>query len=189
MEQPSPDPDVALHLGILAGDVDALAAWEAKYRRPMFRRAVANGLPPIEAENAFEDAFQNTMAQADRLTPIGPGLRKMAYRILANRIADHHRRHAGARDVSLEAEVEAGRHLASLMSRGPDEGSEHSAELTQCLERLTMEQRVVIELLFFEDLSTDLIAARLKIKPNSVTVAKGRGLKALKKCLEEGIDE
>jgi RNA polymerase sigma factor (sigma-70 family) len=152
----------------------------------MIGRARSKGLAPVDAENAFEEAFVETMVQAvqaDGLVPIGAGLRMMAYRILHNKIVDHHRKHGGRRDVRMEGE--AGRSLPSTLSPRSDEPRGPSNDLAECLSRLSETQRMLIELLYAEELSTDLIAERFRIKTNSVTVAKRRVLRALNDCLEE----
>ena len=182
VEISQPDPDTDLHLGILAGDINALQYWETKYRRLMIRRAIQRGLPNLDAENAFENAFHQTMTMATRLTPIGSSLRRMAYTVLARRIADYHR--GSAPHASLEAEGESGREIAALMSPSTDESHELPEEIAGCLERLTKEQKQVIELLFIEDLPSDVVADRLGIARNSVIKAKGRALRALEECLE-----
>jgi len=179
------DVDAELHLGILAGHESALAAWEAKYRSIMCKRARERGLPEIEAENAFEEALHQAMLRANQLLPLGSSLRMFAYRVLSRRIADYHRQHESHEVVDLEQLAGHERPLSSVSHRPDEADGGLSPTLRDCLDRLPERHRLMVEALYVERMRVDDVALKLGIKPNSVIVARRRALAQVRGCMEE----
>ncbi len=185
MDGSNGDVDAELHLGILAGHESALAAWEARYRSTMCRRARQLGLPEIEAENAFEEALHQTMLRANQLLPLGSSLRRFAYTVLRRRIADYHRRHEGHEMVDLEQLADDERPFSPVSPRTDEAGGDLSSRLRDCLDRLPERYRMMLEALYVERMRVDDLAGKLGIKPNSVIVARRRALAEVRGCMEE----
>jgi len=185
VDGPDGDVDADLHLGILAGHESALAAWEAKYRPVMCKRARERGLPEIEAENAFEEALHRTMLRANQLLPLGSSLRMFSYKVLSRRIADYHRQHESHEVVDLEQLASHERPLNSVSNRTDEVGGGLSSRLRDCLDRIPERYRLMVEALYVEEMRVDDVALKLGIKPNSVIVARRRVLAQLRGCMEE----
>lgn len=91
-----------LHLRIIAGDPDGLAAFEAAMRplvRGMLRR---KGLPDEDADEVWNDAFLAGINRAPFIEPLGTGLRNFVLGVAHNKGVDLIRRAVARPDVPLD---------------------------------------------------------------------------------------
>jgi len=185
-EEPG-DRDAELHAAIVAGKEDAVAEFERRYRTPFIARAVHKGLSPEDAEDAYQEVFLSTIQRAASLEgPLGLSLRQYASMAMRFQIAEHHR--ALPRDLSLDdlgdREKDAGReaHLPAAASQTSDRVR---AAIRRCLDLLREGHRVVLELLFYDQMSPEAVADTVGVARNSVYKTKTRALQHIRPCLEE----
>lgn len=188
-EEKPGDRDAELHAAIIAGKEDAVAEFERRYRTPFIARAVHKGLSPEDAEDAYQEVFLSTIQRAATLQgPLGLSLRKYASMAMRFQIAEHHRALPG--ELSLDdlgqREKEAGRE-----ARPPAVASQASdrvrAAVRRCLDLLREGHRVVLELLFYDQMSPEAIAETVGVARNSVYKTKTRALQQIRPCLEEAL--
>lgn len=189
MDEDPVDRDAELHARIIAGEEEAVAEWEREYRDRLFRYATRKGLPPEDAEDAFSDAFFATMKRAASLEgPLGLSLRKHAFAVVANKIADFHRRRTDD-PVSLDRLIEEGNDegaiLAAPHSTRPDERIVEA--IRRCMQAIKGSYRILLELLYYEQFPVDVVAERLGVEVNTVYKTKSRAIARIKPCLEEAL--
>lgn len=130
-----------------------------------------------DAEDATHDAFVTAWAKWSTLRD--PMLFEHWFdRILVNTCRNRLRHVARWRTNDLSAELE---------SRGPDAfGPTHDrGVLWPALAGLAPDQRVVIALRFYRDLSIDQIAARLGVRPGTVKSRLHRALRGMRTALDQ----
>jgi RNA polymerase sigma factor (sigma-70 family) len=188
MDEDPVDRDAELHARIISGEEEAVAEWEREYRDRLFRYAMRKGLPPEDAEDAFSDAFFATIKRAASLEgPLGLSLRKHAFAVVANKIADFHRRRTDD-PVSLDRLIEEGKDdpaIAAPHSTRPDERIVEA--IRRCMQAIRGSYRILLELLYYEELPVDVVAERLGVEVNTVYKTKGRAITRIKPCLEEAL--
>jgi RNA polymerase sigma factor (sigma-70 family) len=167
----------------------AVAEWEGLYRDRLIAYASRKGLSAEDAEEAFSDAFFATMRRASSLDgPLGLSLRKHAFGVVANKIADFYRKAADNAE-SLDELIEkdpAGLPLPPApLSVQPD--ARIAEAVRRCMETIKASYRVLLELLYYEGLPAEAVAELLGVEVNTVYKAKGRAIGRIKPCLEEAL--
>jgi RNA polymerase sigma factor (sigma-70 family) len=179
------DRDAGLHLGIIARQEEAIAAWEERYRRVMCASAARKGLPTGDAEDAFADTLLEVVLKAPDLLPLGEGLRRFAYTVFRNKVADQLRRRPVLPPTSLDDLVGTRREpSAPVPPSGALKPNQISPDVSRCLEQLSDRDRLLIESIYFEEISPAVIAERSGVRLNSVHQATGRALRRVRPCLE-----
>ena len=185
-EAEAPDQDAELHAALIAGEEDAVAEFEQRYRRQFIAHGKAKGMSLEDSEDAWQDVFFASAREAHRLTPLGEGLRKYAWGMMRNLVADHYEKQSSAHESLDEEQVsrEAIRHqrVAPTMV----DNSIRQA-VRRCLEGLSAAPRALLEALFTEGLPPDVLAERLGIPRNTVYKRKTRALTQIRPCLEEAL--
>ncbi|MGB2896533.1 MAG: sigma-70 family RNA polymerase sigma factor [Anaerolineales bacterium] len=132
-----------------------------------------------------EDVVSETFFRFLRALGAGGGpedhLRAYLYRIVHNLAVDHHRRQTEPLE-NQEPDMQR-----SSSAENPDDAVELSlaqAQAREVLWRLTHEQRQVIMLKFFQGLSNEEIAAVLEKPVGAVKSLQHRGLKSMRRILE-----
>lgn len=189
MSDAQPDRDAAIHARIVVGERSAVAEWEELYGDRLIAYATRKGLSPEDAEEAFSDAFFATMRRASSLEgPLGLSLRKHAFGVVANKIADFHRK-ADHQTDSLDRLIEedpAGLPVHP-MSPSVQTDARIANAVRRCMEAIKASYRVLLELLFYEGLPAEAVAELLGIEVNTVYKTKGRAISRIKPCLEEAL--
>jgi RNA polymerase sigma factor (sigma-70 family) len=173
----------------VVGERSAVAEWEELYRDRLIAYATRKGLSPEDAEEAFGDAFFATMKRASSLEgPLGLSLRRHAFGVVANKIADFHRNashHVDSLDKLFE-ENPAGLPVYPVSpSVQPDARIANAVRM--CLEAIKASYRVLLELLYYEGLPAEAVAELLGVEVNTVYKTKGRAISRIKPCLEEAL--
>jgi RNA polymerase sigma factor (sigma-70 family) len=180
------DRDAGLHLGIIGRQEEAIAAWEERYRRVMCASAARKGLPTGDAEDAFADTLLEVVLKAPDLLPMGEGLRRFAYTVFRNKVADRLRKRPPVPLASLDDLVGTQREpSAAVLPLSALQAEQVSPNVSRCLEQLSDRDRLLIESIYFEEISPIVIAERSGVKLNSVYQAAGRALKRVRPCLEK----
>jgi RNA polymerase sigma-70 factor (ECF subfamily) len=132
---------------------------------------------PAIAEEVVQDAL--TQLWASPTTPSDETeFRRYLYRIIASRATDHHRRQAVARRLRFWRQ-ESNDPMAEIDRRAGD------VEMGRLLARLSIRERQVAYLYYFEDQSSDGVARALGIKPATVRVVLHRVLGKLRRLAPE----
>jgi RNA polymerase sigma-70 factor (ECF subfamily) len=159
--------------------VDALGALTRRDVDRAYRLAWAILGDEEDARDATQDAL--TVAWQQRRSLREPDrLEAWLSRILINKCRDRLRRRRRGRDRVRSIELVA---LPSVA-----DGSQATAdrdELGRALESLNPDQRIVVILRFWADLSVDAIADRLGVSPGTVKSRLHNSLNALRSSLEE----
>lgn len=148
--------DRELVLQVLAGEETAFAALYEKYKRSLFRTALAITQDQGAAEEILQDCFLRAFARLPRLDlsrPLGPWLQ----RIVVNLSYDwaSRRRHW---PLSLEGVVDW---LAASPRSSPEhalEGREIKQRVEEALRSLNLSQRLVVILFYLQGFSLGEIA-------------------------------
>lgn len=151
------------------GEIDAY--WDELYERarPVLYRTAAFLLPPDEAEEVVQEAFERALrAESFRTTTREPvaWLRAVVGRIAVDRLR---RRRLWERTRSF------------LVSEPVAVDSDR--ELRDALRRLPPRQRVALVLRYYQDAAYDEIAVALSIQPDTVGPLLTRAKQALRKAL------
>ncbi len=160
------------------GDAEAFMVLVRRYRAPLI--GYIHGR--LRRRNAAEDVAQEAFCKAWEHLPElrEPGaFGGWLYRIAANTVKSESRR---ATPVSLDHEpVAEGRTVEPSMN--------HSVDVHRAIGMLSEEQRVVVSLRYFTDLSTDEIARVLETKPGTVRSRLSRAYGELRRHLAEHVAE
>jgi RNA polymerase sigma-70 factor, ECF subfamily len=165
-----------------AQDVDALAAVYDRYHRAVWsvtRRTIGSDHLAQEAmQDTFIRAWQGA-ASYDQTRPLAPWLLTIARRTALDLVRREFRPTRGGHDEEQDAVVEA---------PGIDEAW-LSWEIHEALTQLTEEEREIVRLSFFEDLTQPQIAERLKIPVGTVKSRSHRAHRRLAELLAHVRDE
>lgn len=133
-----------------------------------------------------EDLLSETFLRFLRAIRAGGGpkthLRAYLYRTLHNLVMDRHRRQEPPWSELTPEQISAGEHANPAMSV---QQQEEQREARTLLWRLSPEQRQVIVLKFFQELSNAEIAATLKKTEGAVKALQHRGLVSLRRLIEK----
>jgi RNA polymerase sigma-70 factor (ECF subfamily) len=163
-----------------AGDASAVAALYDRFADPVFRFVRFRVGNAHDAEDLAQRVFL-LMIQAlpryqSRGTPFGAWL----FRIARNAIIDHARTQRSTEPLEAAAEV-------GTVERGPEQQAITASEMdrvTAALARLTDDQREVVALRFFAQLSPAEIARVMGRREGTIRATQFRALAALRRLLE-----
>jgi RNA polymerase sigma factor (sigma-70 family) len=159
------------------GDARAFAQLVEPHREIAFRVAYLITRNRADAEDALQDGLLKAWRALARFRPDAP-LRPWLLRIAANE-ARNRRRGEGRREaLALRAAASPGEAAPS-----PEEAAlavERRRLLLDALEQLPEEARLVLELRYLLDLSTDEIAAALGVRRGTVKSRSARALERLR---------
>jgi RNA polymerase sigma factor (sigma-70 family) len=97
------DDDLArLHVRIIAGDLDAYAAFEAAIRPLALGLLRARGVNEADADEVWNTAFLVVIERARSITPIGVGLRQFALGVVYRKGIDAIRRARSRKEVPID---------------------------------------------------------------------------------------
>jgi RNA polymerase sigma-70 factor, ECF subfamily len=165
--------EIALVSAAKQGDRDAFAELYRRTRPAVYRLASFRA-----GESAAEDIVAETFMRAWKALP--------GYRDTGAPFAAWI--YAIARHVALDEVRKAGRSVAcaEVPDRGFETGIEDKLALSEAIDRLPHEQRVVIELKYFAGLTNAEVAAAIGGTPGAVNAKQWRGLGSLRQLLAEG---
>ena len=176
-----PQPENDWLSGALQGDEEKLAALYDAYSPALFRYAYRL----LGNEQAAEDIVAEAFYRFLRLLKAGGGpkdhLKAYLYRVAHNLIMDRFRR-----QPPVELNLELGSEDLSDESEGPDQQTERAhaqASVRQSLWKLTPDQRQVVVLKFFEQLSNEEVSQVLHKPVGAVKSLQHRALEALRRML------
>jgi RNA polymerase sigma-70 factor (ECF subfamily) len=131
--------------------------------RPAYQFSLMLTQNPAIAEEVLQDAL--TQLWASPSTPAEETeFRRYLYRVIASRATDYHRRQALARRIRFWAPPSADDPMVEIDRRAGDQ------EMGRLLRGLSVRERQVAYLHFFEDQSAEEIGRSLGIKPATVRV-------------------
>lgn len=170
MEPPLPD-DRAIVAGITAGDRDAEEAFDARFRSRLLRFVQSRRILPQDQKDLVQDVlmagFQKIRdAEFHGESSLGTWL----VGILNHKMADYWKRCRRESDRLIVIESGPNTVAQSALDRIPDPAPhpDLAFELRETLEALPKQHRVVLLLNLTEGLTTDEIAAILKMRPGTV---------------------
>jgi RNA polymerase sigma-70 factor (ECF subfamily) len=153
--------DVDLVRAIAQGDRKALAALYSRFAASLM--AVGQRIlgERREAEDLLHDVFLEVWRQAGQFDPARGSVRGWLLMRMRSRALDRRKSAGFSRVVSLDEEREA--HAGEPDALAPDRSA-----VRRALAELPEEQRVVLELGYFEGLSSTEIAARISVPVGTV---------------------
>ncbi|MGB2694503.1 MAG: sigma-70 family RNA polymerase sigma factor [Dehalococcoidia bacterium] len=131
------------------------------------------------AEDLASEVFLEALRGIRRYEYRGLPITSWLYRIARNLTADHLQRNSRRPTVPLVNEAENPR----LQVPDASESSANWHDIRDALAQLTADQRQVIILRFFQNLSHDETAAIMKRRPGAVRVLQSRALNAMRRLL------
>ncbi len=173
---------VDLHLRIIAGDPDGLAAFEAAMRpqvRGMLRR---KGLFDEDADEVWNDAFLAGIHRAPSIKPLGTGLRTFVLDVAHNKAVDLIRR-AAARPVLPLDPVQADPPASRIVS-----DPRKAAWVRDCVQAARPAYAAVIEMTA-RGMTASEIAVALGKSEGSVAKLRSRAKAWFANCLKGIFDE
>ena len=165
-----------------AQDVDALAAVYDRYARAVWSVARRTTGSDHLAQEAMQDTFIRAWQAAgsyDQSRPLGPWLMTIARRTALDLVRREFRPTRGGHEQEQDAVVQA---------PGIDEAW-LSWEVQEALTRLTADEREIVRLSFFEDLTQAQIADRLKLPVGTVKSRSHRAHRRLAELLAHVRDD
>ncbi len=165
-----------------AQDVDALAAVYDRYQRAVWSVTLRTTGTDHLAQEAMQDTFIRAWQAAgsyDVARPLGPWLMTIARRTALDLLRREFRPTRGGHEEEQDAVVQA---------PGIDEAW-LSWEIQEALAQLTEEEREIVRLSFFEDLTQAQIAVRLTIPVGTVKSRSHRAHRRLAELLAHVRDE
>jgi DNA-directed RNA polymerase specialized sigma24 family protein len=176
------DDDVALHAGIIAGQVEALEMWEERYRRRLMNAGIRDGLSVEEAEEAwFSQVLPTVWHKAATIEPVGSGLMRYSFGIMRTQARSQRRVRA-----TLPGTLED-THEANPLKGEPMPAYRRDA-VRRCLEVLPSRDRLLVELLYMERVDATVVAEQVGVLPRSIQRAGERAKQKIRPCLEEALD-
>ena len=159
------------------GDEAAFSTLYAACAPPVYRYCYARTRNAADAEDLLQQTFLRLVEALPRYEDRGVPFRAWLFRICRTVTIDAHRR----RRMPLPLDE----HEASAGPAGPNDGdvSRLLAEVLDALERLTGDQRMVIELRFFGDLSARDAGIAMGRDEAAVRALQARAIAALRRHL------
>ena len=153
-----------------------------KHRTAIYGFIVAHLADVSSAEDVFQEVCLVLWEQWERYDP-ARDFGRWARGIARNKILQYLDR-AGRRSAPVLVDPELFEKLVEHPSWSKDDTSEKEA-LKKCVKRLGKRAREILRLKYGDGLSGKEIAAKLKLRVNSVFVSIMRGKAALMDCIEE----
>jgi len=171
-----------IHVGVIAGDPVALAAFEAAVR-PMVRGMLRSmRLTAEDADEIWNDAFLVAVQRAADVTPLGVPLRQLALVVARRRAVDRIRR--DARYPRAPVEAAEGRQCIRVAAL-----AEHKVEAVRdCLDAAKPIHREVVEMTS-RGLTGREIAAILDVSEANAAKLRQRARAWFADCLKGVIDD
>jgi RNA polymerase sigma factor (sigma-70 family) len=184
--------DEALLLAIADGAVWAMESLYQRYSRILYSLAYRMVADHQVAEDLLQDAFLAVWRRATSYSPQTGAVRNWLISILHHRTIDHLRkirRHSTIQEAPLE-EIELDGGIASPDVWDEAWQSVKSSQVRAALMKIPTEQRLVIELAYFQGWTHTEIAEGTQIPLGTVKARMRLGLIHLKQVLAQmGIDE
>ncbi len=184
--------DEALLLAIADGAVWAMESLYQRYSRILYSLAYRMVADHQVAEDLLQDAFLAVWRRATSYSPQTGAVRNWLISILHHRTIDHLRRirrHSTIQEAPLE-EIELAGGIASPDVWDEAWQSVKSSQVRAALMKIPTEQRLVIELAYFQGWTHTEIAEGTQIPLGTVKARMRLGLIHLKQVLAQmGIDE
>ncbi len=137
----------------------------------------------VAAEDIAACVFEHALRDIKRVRWQGKPVVAWLYRIASRRVVDYYRDKQNS--VSGEWDwLDAG----ALSTDGAVERTETFAAVQSAMDKLSVKDREIVQLTYFDEASTSEIAAILGCTPNSVYVRLHRALKRLRAILEDDDD-
>jgi RNA polymerase sigma-70 factor, ECF subfamily len=162
-----------------SGDRQAAGALYDHYADRVFRFVRARLSNQQDAEDVTQRVFLQMIQALPRYERRGTPFGAWLFRIARNAVIDHQRVQRTHEPIDELAETASGQ-------RGPEETAIARAEIDRvaaAMERLTDEQREVITLRFFADLSSHEVAAVLGRRDGAIRATQFRAVQALRRQL------
>lgn len=157
------------------------------HTRVLAAAAVREGLARVEAIDAVQEAFTTLLAmpQARELSLDDEGAERLMAVLVRNAARNMRRRRHRSKVHEPLAEV------SDLPVDAPDvdallSAAEDHVALLGCVNQLGEIQRLVVTMRVLEELSPDLVARTLGLKPGHIAVLLHRAKRALVDCMERG---
>jgi RNA polymerase sigma factor (sigma-70 family) len=184
--------DEALLLAIADGAVWAMESLYQRYSRILYSLAYRMVADHQVAEDLLQDAFLAVWRRATSYSPQTGAVRNWLISILHHRTIDHlrrSRRHSTFQEAPLE-EIELDGSIASPDVWDEAWQSVKSSQVRAALMKIPTEQRLVIELAYFQGWTHTEIAEGTQIPLGTVKARMRLGLIHLKQVLAQmGMDE
>jgi RNA polymerase sigma factor (sigma-70 family) len=177
---------VALHVGVIARDPDALAEFEQRLRPLVLGWLRSKGVQDADAGEIWNEAFLAVIDRAAQLGPLGASLRPFTMTVAHNLWVSRVRKATRLDEVALEAAADAASAdagQAGVTSLSPAQ----LAHLERCLESARPAYRDVVEFAA-RGLATDEIAKIVQKTKANVQKLRQRGCAWLRSCLKGILD-
>lgn len=165
-------------------DRQAFAALFAHFAPKLKGWLWKTGSTPEEAEELTQDAFVLLWRKAAQFDPgrasVGAWLFTIARNLRVDRRRAIHDSWTTVDDVVVQGIADAGLGQEDAMSR-----RQHDERVRAAMSRLTPDQRTLVQLSFYEDMSHSRIAARLELPLGTVKTRLRSAAACLRKLLEE----
>jgi RNA polymerase sigma-70 factor (ECF subfamily) len=180
------DEHLVLELVVRArgGDVEAVGALYDHYAERVFRFVLVRLSRRQDAEDVSQRVFLQMIQALPRYQSRGTPFGAWLFRIARNAVIDHQRTHHAHEPLEAVSDTASGQ-------RGPEQMAITSSEMDRvadALAQLTDEQREVITLRFFAELSPGEIAAMLGRRQGAIRATQFRALQALRQQLSPSDD-
>lgn len=194
LPQTAQEDDAAVIQRVLAGEVNDFEVLLEKYKRYVFS-ILQKHLPGDQVEDLAQEVFIRAYRSLPTLRN-RPGFKNWLSSIAVKTAYDFWRRQYRSREVAMSALSTEGRNwlghiLAEASSRSFDRGNARQDArevLAWALDRLSAEERVVIQLVYLEGFSGREAARQLGWSTANVKVRSFRARKKLRKLLESQLD-
>ena len=171
--------DTELMLRVQADEAGAFGALFDQFGARAYRLAYSVSHDASRAEDIVQEAFLSVWRARDRFEPQRGSAGAWIMRTVRNRALDSHRHHRGS--DAREIEERAGSELSSPDDLQDDaEERDEAAQLRATLARLPPDQRDVIALAYFGELSAPEIAEELSLPLGTVKGRMRLGLNKLR---------
>jgi RNA polymerase sigma-70 factor (ECF subfamily) len=162
------------------GDEEALGSIYREYFDGVYKYAYWNTGSREEAEDISEETFYRVLKHIGGYDEAKASLRSWVMRIAHNLVVDHHRhraRHPQAElDETLAESVDIGGELEAEESRGA---------LHKAMQELTLEQRQVLQMKYFLQMSNAEAARALGKREGAINALQHRALRRMGGLLEK----
>ena len=180
MGEPTPS-DADLHIRVIGEDETALVLIDSRYQAVVTGWARKRGLPPSEAEAAWNEALLSFWDKAAGLNPVGC-VKPYVFRVMRNKVADYYR----SKDTLMHPK-DVNDIPATSVARlhQPAVETDLTPNLQQCLDQLTTNHRQAVDLVVLHGMMVRDAAEVIGAPPNTVSKWTSRGLEQLRKCAED----
>lgn len=165
-------------------DESALTEVFVQYSFAIYKYARKNRLEEVDCEDVVSMTFTKLISELHKGRGPNSNIKSYLFQMARNLVVDHYRSEKG-RDAWVEILDEHKSPPSDASPRAEVEAKDMKNKIVSSMNSLTEDQRKVMELRFFGELSLKETGEAMNKQPNNIKILQNRAVNGLKKSLKD----